>query len=206
MKYMVQKRLRDYRAIILDMDGTLYYQYPLRVCMLFELAWYCLTHVWNIKEVCMLYRYRKSHEQGHLLAGNTAVDYWMQEKPLKYIRRFQDKKLVALAQHLQHKGAKIVVYSDYPVAKKLAVLRPFTADFMFCGSDPAIQCLKPDTKGLNHIITTLKEPVENILFIGDRYEKDGKCAEALGMNYIVLDKNPLLRTIRLYKKELSHVE
>ncbi|MDR1030640.1 MAG: HAD-IA family hydrolase [Treponema sp.] len=188
------------------MDGTLYYQYPLRICMIFALLRYFLTHLLNIKELWMLFKLRKSHKNGRFIKGNARIDYWMQEKPLKYIPLFQDKKLSMLVDQLRHKGVRIVVYSDYPVAGKLNVLRMPPVDFTFCGFDEEIQCLKPDTKGLTYIMATLNEPAENILFIGDRYEKDGKCAEGVGMDYIILDKYPLLRNIFFYKKELSHVE
>jgi FMN phosphatase YigB (HAD superfamily) len=147
--------------------------------------------------------YRKAYEKGKLKERDQMIDFWMQEKPLPYIRLFQDKKLLAFIQTLKHKGTKIVVYSDYPLDKKIKALDPFQADYCFCASDEPIQCLKPDTQGIKYIIAILNIPVDQMVFIGDRYTKDGKCAEAVGMDYIILDKIPLLRS-RLYKKEFVY--
>jgi FMN phosphatase YigB (HAD superfamily) len=58
MKYHLRKKLSDYRAIIFDFDGTLYYQAPLQVCMAFELAVYYLVHIARVRELFMLRSYR----------------------------------------------------------------------------------------------------------------------------------------------------
>ncbi|MDR2633865.1 MAG: HAD family hydrolase [Treponema sp.] len=200
MKQVLHKKLHEYRAVILDMDGTLYYQIPLRICMFFELLCYYGAHIKNLSSLCTLREYRKAYERGRLGERNRLIDFWMQEKPIPYIRLFRDKKLLVFMQALKHKGTKIVLYSDYPLEQKIKALSPFHADYYFCASDEPIQCLKPDTQGIRHIIAILHIPVENMVFIGDRYDKDGKCAEAVGMDYIILDSIPLLRS-RLYKKE-----
>jgi FMN phosphatase YigB (HAD superfamily) len=171
--------------------------------MAFELLTYYAIHLKKIKDLFTLAAFRKSYDKGFLVERNAVIDYWMQESPLKYIRIFRDKKLLELVRRLQNKGAVIAVYSDYPVAQKIEALRPFTADFTFCASDPAIQCLKPDTKGLKHIMETLNKPVEDIVFIGDRHEKDGRCAEGVGMDYIILDKNQMQR-YKFYRTEFHY--
>jgi len=200
----LQKKLGEYRLIILDMDGTLYYQFPLRICMCIELALYYSFHIRRIAELFMIRRYRKKYEKGILEKETPVVLHWMQEKPLRYIALFRDRKLISLVRRLREQGAKIVVYSDYPVRKKITALSGLTTDYFFCAADACIQCLKPDAQGLNNILHITGEAAGNSLFIGDRYEKDGKCAENAGMDYIILDKNPLLRNFNLYKKELHH--
>jgi len=199
-----RKKLQEYRLIILDMDGTLYYQFPLRFCMCIELAFYYAVHIWRIPELFALGRFRKNYEKGILEKETPVVIYWMREKPLRYIALFRDRRLLCLVRQLREHGAKIAVYSDYPVREKIAVLSGLTADYSFCSSDAAIQCLKPDPKGLKNILRITGITAEISLFIGDRYEKDGKCAENAGMDYIILDNNPILRNINLYRKELYH--
>jgi HAD superfamily hydrolase (TIGR01549 family) len=201
MKQQLRKKLCEYKLIILDMDGTLYYQAPLRFYMCIELMLYYAVHLRRIAELFMLYRFRKSYESGVLEQGNSVTEYWMQERPLRYISRFRDKKLIFLIRRLREQGAKIAVYSDYPVQQKLTALPDLTAAYYFCAADPAIQCLKPDPAGLKNILRITEETAENSLFIGDRYEKDGKCAENAGVDYIILDNNHLMRNINLYKKE-----
>jgi HAD superfamily hydrolase (TIGR01549 family) len=195
MKFILHKKLHEYRAIILDMDGTLYYHFPLKICMAFELLCYYALHIRRFRDLITLILFRKSRESGVLNAGNAIVDYWMHEKPLAYIHLFRDKKLLALTREFRHRGAKIVVYSDYPAVKKIEALHPFQADFVFHAADAAIQCLKPNVKGLQHILSVIKEPSADTVFIGDRYEKDGKCAKALGMDYVILHGDPLRRNL-----------
>ena len=205
MKLRLHKKLCDYRLIILDMDGTLYYQAPLRFCMCIELMLYYAVHLCRISELVMLYKFRKSYESGVLEQGNHIIEYWMQEKPLRYIRMFRDKKLLSLIRQLREKGGKVAIYSDFPVMQKIKILRDLTIDYAFCAADPVVQCVKPDPAGLKNILRIAGEIAENSLFIGDRYEKDGKCAENAGVDYIILDNNSLLRNINLYKKELLYV-
>jgi HAD superfamily hydrolase (TIGR01549 family) len=195
MKCIFHKKLYEYRAIILDMDGTLYYHFPLKICMAFELLCYYTAHINQFKDLIRLIMFRISREAGIISDEDSVIDYWMQEKPLKFIRLFKDKRLLGLMQYLHSQGIKIAVYSDYPVDKKIEALQPFNVDFSFHAADSAIQCLKPDVKGLKYIVKVIKEPVENILFIGDRYDKDGKCAESIGMDYIILYSDLLRRNL-----------
>jgi FMN phosphatase YigB (HAD superfamily) len=193
VKCKLRKSLYDYRGVILDMDGTLYYQFPLRLCMAAELLVHYLLRLPKIGELFMLRRMRKAREAGILVETNPVFAYWTQEKPLRYIYRFRDKRLLRLIGALRERGAKIAVYSDYPAERKIKGLRGFTADHCFCADDALIRCLKPETGGLKNILGIMGEPVENVVFIGDRYEKDGKCAEGVGMDYLILDSNPLVR-------------
>jgi len=200
----MQKKLCEYRLVILDMDGTLYYQLPLRLFMFIEFTFYYFVNIRQMAELFSLRRYRKNYESGILEKETPIIEYWMQEKPLRYITLFRDKKLLRLIRQLREQGAKIAVYSDYPVQKKIEALSGLTADYSFCAADAVIQCLKPDVQGLKNILRITGEMAENSLFIGDRYEKDGKCAENAGMDYIILNNNPLMRNINLYKKELRY--
>ena len=204
MKRHLNKRLSEYKIIILDMDGTLYYQIPLRFCMFFELMLYYIFHFSRINELFMLYKFRKSYDKGFIEQENYVIKYWMQEKPLKYISLFRDKKLLRLMGDLQKGGAKIAIYSDYPVKQKIKSFPDFSVKYFFCASDEIIQCLKPDPKGLKNILYKFGEKAENCLFIGDRYEKDGKCAEDAGTDYIILDKIPFMRNISLYRKKKDY--
>jgi len=205
MKIHIQKKLCEYRLIILDMDGTLYFQQPLRFFMCVELMLYYVVHLRRVAELFMLYRFRKSYESGVLGNGNPVVEYWMQKKPIRYISLFRDKKLLSLIRQLREKGAKIAVYSDYPVQQKLTALPDLTIDYAFFAADSVIQCLKPDPAGLKNILRIAGETAGNSLFIGDRYKKDGKCAESAGVDFIILDNNPLLRNVNFYRKERFYV-
>jgi HAD superfamily hydrolase (TIGR01549 family) len=219
VRFKLRKKLSEYRVIILDMDGTLYYQFPLRVWMSLVLFWYYLFHPMRIKELSIFMAFRKLRESECLIYSDDfekqqyeilserfhvtpeiikeIVDRWMQEKALKYVHLFRDKKLLKYICRLKNNGTKLVLYSDYPVEKKLQALFPLEVDYCFCALDKEIGCLKPNPKGIRHIVKTVDEPVEQIVFIGDRYKKDGKSAESVGMDYLILDRNPIKKWRRL---------
>jgi FMN phosphatase YigB (HAD superfamily) len=214
----LRKKLSAYRAVVLDMDGTLYYQFPLRVCMVFALFWHCVLHPLKMKELLIIIAFRKLRESDLLVNSvdfetqqyellsqqfglsreyiQSVISLWMEEKPLKYIRLCRDRKLLKFLMQLKNNGAKLVLYSDYPVVKKLQVLHPFDVDYCCCASDLNIGFVKPNVQGIEAILKMLGEPAEHVVFIGDRYEKDGRSAESVGMDYIIMDKNPLMRWAR----------
>ncbi len=194
-----KKKISDYKALILDMDGTLYYQLPVRIGMAKELFFYYLLRLNRISELISIYQYRKNHERGQLQTPDKNIMYWMEKRPKKYIRFYRDKKLITLAETMQKQGVKIVIYSDYPLKEKLEALTPFKPDYYFSANDTNIQCLKPDPKGLSHIIDVLNLPTEDIIFIGDRLEKDGLCAQNMGIDYLILDSNCFIRN-QFYRK------
>lgn len=210
-KYSMHKKLTEYRAVILDMDGTLYSQPALRFLMAAALSGYYLFHPFRIKELFILKQYRqvREHWKGSATASDSldaaqylftaeqmkaapelverVVTRWMQEYPLTFIKRCRDKKLAALIGQLRKKGMIIVVYSDYPAKEKLAALSLET-DFVFCAADKEINCMKPDPKGMHAILHSLGLSAEEALMIGDRYEKDGLSAENAGMDFLILPR------------------
>lgn len=60
----IQKKhlLREYRAIIFDLDGTLYFQTKLRLLMACRLCSYYGTHPWKIKELLAIKKFREVRE------------------------------------------------------------------------------------------------------------------------------------------------
>ncbi|AEF85950.1 conserved hypothetical protein [Treponema primitia ZAS-2] len=221
MRKFKKGKIFDYNCIILDMDGTLYYQFPLRVCIVFMILCHYILHLTKIKEVFILWKFRKLRENyiasinkddfeeelykklseyyhESLESIKKLIDYWINERPLPLIYFFRDRKLIKAIQKLKMNGIKIIVYSDYPVEKKISALKTLYVDYQFCAHDKNINCLKPDIQGIKYIIDVLRESIENILFIGDRYIKDGKCAAGVGMDYIILSRNPFLRAFQIF--------
>lgn len=189
----MRKSIEEYRSIITDMDGTLYFQVPVRFCMAFEM----LCHFWRFRDFLIIKRYREMAEHGigelqrftHLPpCAPSVIDEWMQKRPLKYIRFFRDRQLIAMLNKRQLREVMIVVYSDYPaIAKAKSV--GLNADRVFCASDKEIDCMKPDPNGLMSILRIIDIEPEDALFIGDRYTKDGKCAESAGVDFVILGKS-----------------
>jgi len=219
MKKLMHKKLDDYRALILDMDGTLYYQRPVRLNMFFSLVFYFFLNPHKFKELMIIRDYRKlrenrcfSEKEGFeqlqykfladkyklpTMAVEKRIEYWMQDVPLSFVGKAKDRHLIQLTQKFQAGGGTVIVYSDYPLDKKLKTigLKP---NFQFYSGNLEIQCMKPDKRGLENILKITGFKHNEVLFIGDRYEKDGICAKNVDMEWIILPQSYRKRR-RLYE-------
>ena len=184
------KKLTDYQAIIVDLDGTLYYQQPVRMAMLKEMA----LHFWKLRDFLVVKKYRELFEQGicekerlSQLPDNASsiIQEWMVERPCVYVAKSRDQELIRFLEAAKMDGAIIIVYSDYPVKEKLSALG-FAPDRAYRSED--ICSLKPDSDGLKQVLEDNNIAPECCLVIGDRKEKDGALAANLGADVIILPK------------------
>lgn len=207
IKNMRQSSLGGYDAYIVDLDGTLYSQPPVRFGMAKKLMVYYGLHFWKLKELFAIYKYRKLREKDmfagqddfeHLeyeyLAAKLHMDearlintikVWMIDTPLALINKNRNSKLIEFLESRIQAGAKVIVYSDYPVEDKLGALK-FSPTASYYSGDATIACLKPNPQGLKNILSENGLAPEKTLFIGDRMEKDGECAKACGVDYGIL--------------------
>lgn len=203
------KNFFDYKAWVLDFDGTLFYQLPMRIFMAAWLGLYYLPRPNRWKEIFMLREYRRLREKlfaaesknSHQLQleklsqrYNMSVQKilsimqdWMTEKPKFLIKIFQRKKLIAAINSAKLRGITIVIYSDNPVSEKIKAL-DFTPDYAFWSDDDLIKCMKPNAAGLKNIVKLLNLNREEILYIGDRDDRDGLCAKNAGVDYCDVKK------------------
>jgi FMN phosphatase YigB (HAD superfamily) len=203
----------EYEAAIFDVDGTLYHQRPLRLRMFAELVKYYILRLWRWRELYALYLFRKLREktqecQGDFdsyFYGKTAaqarisdektqavIKKWIFDFPLPFIAKYADAKVIRCFNWYRSQGKKVLVYSDYPAISKLEQLG-LGADAVYCASDPGISCLKPCPDGLMFIIKKHDLNPATTIFFGDRYEKDGLCAEKCGVRFC-------------HVKDIAHVE
>ena len=211
---MQNKSLLDYKAVIFDLDGTLYYQKPFRKRMFLYLVGHMLAHPSSVKDIFLIKKYREyredwekyentgscpddadlDHRQYELVAKamkvspervEKAVRFFMLEAPLTLLPAYRDEILCELINKLHQENVKVVVYSDYPVTDKLNALG-IKADACFTSADKSIGCMKPEPKGLKVILEILGLNAEEAIMIGDRYEKDGLAAEGNKMDYIIV--------------------
>jgi putative hydrolase of the HAD superfamily len=195
-----------YSALVVDLDGTLYFQNPVRLCMAISILFFCITHPFKWQEIFLIRSYRKlySNSVNHLercsllarqyhLHTNQVEDIvqkWMVERPIPFVRKFRDKRLIPLLENCRALGIKIFVYSDYPVSDKLKAIG-FAPDAAYSADD--VGCLKPSPDGLLHILKENAAKASECLFIGDKFEKDGKCAENTGMDYYIIPQSRFKR-------------
>ena len=195
--------MKTYKAWILDFDGTLTRQLPVRIFMALWLAGYYFLRPWRLKEIFIVLAWRRLREarfcadkknfrelQLEELARryNLSVNFiekilhsWLIERSLKILRFCVRKKLLDAAKLNQLRGVKIIIYSDNPVREKLSAIN-FFPDASF--SSDELHCMKPDAHGLKKILAAFKLEPSEVLYIGDRNDRDGFCAKAAGVNYL----------------------
>jgi FMN phosphatase YigB (HAD superfamily) len=200
----------QFKALIFDLDGTLYRQEPVRRAM----AWRILrAHVWHpiqgLSTVRVLQAYRRAQEtlrsagvsgdpvaqQIRLAAKNCELgESEVQSRVARWSGRALDllspalrPGIVELLQFAREKGMLLGVLSDYPAEAKLSAmgLRNYF-DVVVSASDPDVQCFKPSPRGLEIVLRRLGLEKHEALYIGDRPEVDGAAAAAVGVRCAIL--------------------
>jgi phosphoglycolate phosphatase/putative hydrolase of the HAD superfamily len=116
------------------------------------------------------------------------VSRWIHQEPLPYLKACKYPEVDSFLQGLSARGISYTFYSDYPLQEKLRAMEiPFNN--AFSSEDAEIDRMKPDPAGLEYIRGLYGlEPVQ-CLMIGDRHEKDGKCAQAASMPFLIIDQS-----------------
>ncbi|MBM3887082.1 HAD family hydrolase [Candidatus Dependentiae bacterium] len=194
------------KGVIFDLDGTLYDQRHMRVRMIFEMIKFYAFRVWLWKDLLIIYKFRELREKNSFKVydeintkqySDTAfvtgskverveavIDKWILKTPLKYIRKYKFEGIDLFFKNLKNSGKTIAVFSEYPIVEKLEALN-LTADVLVCATDREVNKFKPNTKGLEVAIGKMHLAPNECLYIGDREDKDKKCAESLFMQYLV---------------------
>ena len=212
------------KAVIFDVDGTLYEQKKLRRRVLFDLLTYYIVRPWRLSELRILQSFRaeREHRAGTLspdleaeqytwtATQNTTpgkirrvVEHWMLHHPNQYLARAMYPGTAFLFAALRGRGIRIGIYSDYPAAAKVAALG-LEADIIVNSTDAAVSALKPAPHGLFYIANELGLSPRQCLFIGDRQELDGLCAERAGMPCLILP-SPALKDFTFYAELARHL-
>ena len=204
------------RAILLDVDGTLYHQSPLRLCMALELstlplAWKSrrsatvilntLRHFRSIREtlrnegrgkdLLVDLQYKRTAEHVGLAQSvvEDVVREWMYQRPLKYLRFCKRLGLEAFFSYAEMMGLRIGVFSDYPAQEKLQSLGlAKRVHLSLCATDMAINAFKPHPQGYWQACEHWGLKPEEVLYVGDRPEVDANGAAAAGMPCAILSR------------------
>ena len=193
-------------AVIFDVDGTLYRQFPVRVHMGFRLASHFLLHPREIRDLIGIYQFRKLREEEMFQASSLeaqiheaanraglpeknrlheVIQTWMFREPLSLIRRYANHKVLDLMDRLQDEGKQVVIWSDYAPEEKLAALDVKPYQIYYPGYN-GISEMKPSEKSVRKILRDLGVDPKHTAFLGDRMEKDGKSALAAGIHFILI--------------------
>jgi putative hydrolase of the HAD superfamily len=198
------------RAVLFDVDGTLYRQAPVRRAMVVALARAYVAHPVEGRRVLRtLAAYRKAQEslraepvadiaiaQVDLAAARVGTDpavvrdlveRWMELAPLAAVAAHARPGLGDVLDAIAATGARLGAVSDYPAHRKLTALG--VADrfsVVVAAQDPRVDAFKPDPKGLLVALDELGVEPADALYVGDRADVDGRAAAAAGVRYVLV--------------------
>jgi putative hydrolase of the HAD superfamily len=205
--------VKRWRAVVLDVDGTMYSQSSVRRHVAVRLAGFALRHpALGLRTVRCLRAFRQAQEQlraqigmrpvaqdqvelAARLCGCSAdflkecVQRWMETAPLDAIRKARYTGLLEFCEWAKQAGLRRAVLSDYDPREKLRALEvenyfPVVA----CAQDPDIGVFKPNPDGLMTVVRRLGASPEETVYVGDRPEVDGAVALAAGVTGVILHR------------------
>ncbi len=215
------KKITEYALVLVDMDGTLYFQRPLQIRMGCGMVVSALTQKGGFSELLTVLRFRRMREnfaeQGNVdeklyerLAKKQKkpqeqveqiIRKWIYERPISHIPSFRDKRLIQIMAQLKASEIPVVIWSDYPTDDKKKALGMAAFPGCYNGQEE-IGSLKPSPTGILYLMEKYGiKDAGKVLVIGDRMSKDGNAAMAAQTDFVILKKNPWQRS-RQYKKLL----
>ena len=173
--------LNGVQNVVFDLDGTFYHKNGLPRRMVRRLWWSLPLMAIDRCSHGRLWRWivgSKWHKQTYL---PTMVELIRTTCP-------QRQETLALLAECKAKGLKTAVYSDYgAVAEKLTALGIEPKQFDLIITAPELGGLKPTEACVKRVMELLGATPENTLFVGDRDEKDGACARAVGAKFLLVN-------------------
>ena len=197
------------KALLFDVDGTLYRQTPLRAFMAAELLTLPLHGPLKTRRrLAALKAYRRAQEQLRHAPGARAGDQlvlaatasglplkeverlvadWIMRRPLKYLAACRARGLTELLDLATRQQTKLGVLTDYPAEDKLAALG-LAGRFspVLSAADPEIDAFKPSPRGFLRACEVWSLEPADVLFVGDRPEVDAAGATAAGMPCVIM--------------------
>lgn len=205
------------RALLFDVDGTLYHQGPVRRRMAQALLARFLVEPRRARErLRNLSCWRAAleavrtetfdfiKERGGLRARQRAIALqngarpetldadvreWMEERALPVLATCKRPGLDAFLDEVRDLGVRIGAWSDYPCTAKLASLGlEDRFEVQVAADDTAVDCLKPWPHGFRVAAQRFDLPTKAVFYIGDRADVDATGAGAAGMRSAIFTK------------------
>jgi FMN phosphatase YigB (HAD superfamily) len=203
------------RAVLFDVDGTLYSQRRLRTFMAIEMARSIVTAPAQMPQTArIILTFRRVREQLRELGAvaeplidlqfartasalsideslvRSVIHDWIFARPLPYIRFTGRPGVSAVLTALRQQRLRIGALSDYPTDGKLDALG-VTHHFSLrlCTTDRAINAFKPHPKGFLVACEQWGLTPQEVLYVGDRPEIDGAGAAAAGTRCVIVGRS-----------------
>lgn len=207
-------RVNELKAVVFDVDGTLYRQSPLRRTMLLRLLrWTAARPIEGLRTFRTLQAYRHAQEKlrgavdGDIAAAQlrlacervkgdpawvaASVERWMEREPLPYLAPCRQAGLVEFLQACQDKGLRLAALSDYPAVAKLEALGIGSwFELALCAQAPEVGVFKPHPRGLQVALERMGIERHQCLYVGDRADVDAAAAKAAGIACAILTREP----------------
>jgi FMN phosphatase YigB (HAD superfamily) len=202
---------RRIRAVIFDVDGTLYVQRPLQRAMLGRLVRLLAEEPrrgWQTIRILRAYRGAQESLRGTPAAGDVAaaqirlaaarsgvdeqtvascVGRWMDQEPLDLLAGCVPPGTLALLHECRARGVRLAALSDYPADDKLRVMgMRGLFDLVVCAQSPDVNAFKPNPRGLLVAMQRLGAAAAECLYVGDRVDVDGAAAAAAGVRCAII--------------------
>ncbi|MCL4849786.1 MAG: HAD family hydrolase [Bryobacteraceae bacterium] len=201
------------RALLFDVDGTLYSQAWLRRRMMLRLLKACAGAPLKARPlVRALAAYRSAQEEMRSAAApfenleeaqielasrrsgveaarmRALVQQWMEQSPLDLLARCVRPGMADLLRQARERRLGLGVVSDYPCERKLEAmnLRQYF-DVIVCAQDREVQCFKPHPRGLEAATRKLGVTSKEVVYIGDRPGVDDDAAVRAGISSILIE-------------------
>ncbi len=199
------------RAVVFDVDGTLYRQGALRRAMAVRLVRAHLRRpLTGVTTLRILSAYRRGQEALRAAGGSgdvaqaqlrfasqatgappaavqALVTRWMDEAPLDLLADLAQPGMKAFVRELRVRGIRLGVLSDYPAEAKLAALGVGGLfDSVLCAQASEVGVFKPDPRGILISLERLGVAPADALYVGDRADVDAVAARAAGVACAIL--------------------
>lgn len=201
----------SHRAILLDVDGTLYAQGPLRLYMMARLTCAAiLSPRTGVRSLVFLKAYRQAQEHLRELEDSPSANQlelscrwsgedaafarecvmrWMESEPLPVLRRLVRPGVHSFLEKARSRRIKLGVVSDYPAHDKLeamGLLQYF--DVVVSAQEAGVGCFKPSPKGLEAALRLLNIPPEAAIYVGDRANVDAEAARRANVSAVIVGR------------------